>query len=134
MVLRNPLLMPKRDKLDIAPGANRVRLEKTRTVEGELDVGREWHSVFSYGKRERACATSNAMDGHQVRGTAVPETPAEQAAQEFNEQVGMIVAEVYGHDPQVQAEIRKLRGGAGGEREPRQPARRSGSGLAGGAT
>lgn len=56
-----------------------------------------------------ACTTSNTIDGHQVRGTASPETPVEKAAREFNEQVGAIVAEAYGDDPQVQAEIRKLR-------------------------
>ena len=55
------------------------------------------------------CTTSNTIDGHQVRGTASPETPVEQAAREFREDVGKAILDAYGDDPQVQAEIRKLR-------------------------
>ena len=53
-----------------------------------------------------ACTSSNTIDGHQVRGTAAPETPVEQAAREFWEDVGRDVADAYGDDPQVQAVIR----------------------------
>lgn len=53
-----------------------------------------------------ACTTSNTIDGHQIRGTATPETPVEQAAREFWEDVGRDVADAYGDDPQVQAAIK----------------------------
>ncbi len=56
-----------------------------------------------------ACATTGEIDGHKIRGTATPETPVEQAAREFNEQMGKIVGDVYGDDPKVQAALRELR-------------------------
>lgn len=57
------------------------------------------------------CGTSNTIDGHQVRGTASPqaETPVEKAAREFWQEVGDKVAKAYQDDPQVQAEVEKLR-------------------------
>ena len=66
-------------------------------------------SVLAAAVALAACTPPNTIDGHQVRGTAAPETPVEQSAREFNEQVGTIIAEAYGDDPQVQAKIRKLR-------------------------
>ena len=56
-----------------------------------------------------ACTTKNTIDGHQVRGTAPLETPVEKAAREFDEHVGKIVADAYGDDPKIQAEVKKLR-------------------------
>lgn len=64
------------------------------------------------------CVTSNTIDGHQVRGTAAPETPVEEAAREFDEHVGKIVADAYGDDPQIQAEIRKLRADRAASEDP----------------
>lgn len=56
-----------------------------------------------------ACTTSNTIDGHQVRGTAAPETPVTQAAREFNEHWAEIIGPMVKDDPQVQAAIAELR-------------------------
>lgn len=48
MALRNPRPMPKGEKLEIAPGASSIRLERAPKDPNTLDVGPEWQLVFSY--------------------------------------------------------------------------------------
>ena len=60
MALPNPLPMPRRERLEIRPAANGVRLEKTRAVEGELDVGPEWQLEFSFGNDSTLCVPVEA--------------------------------------------------------------------------
>ena len=66
-----------------------------------------------------SCTTSNSIDGHQVRGTAAPETPVEKTAREFWEDVGRDVADAYGDDPQVRAAIRARRAERMATEDPR---------------
>ena len=47
-----------------------------------------------------ACVSTGKIEGHEVRGTAAPETPVEQAAREFNEHLGKILADAYGTSPE----------------------------------
>ena len=49
MALRNPRPMARGEKLEIAPGANSIRLEQAPKDPNTLAVDPEWQLVFSYG-------------------------------------------------------------------------------------
>ena len=55
MALKNPLSIPKGEKLEIAPGANSIRLELVPKDPNVLAVGPEWQVVFEFGTGSELC-------------------------------------------------------------------------------
>lgn len=80
MALHNPRPMSKGERLEIRPSANGVRLEKTRMVPGELDVGPEWQLEFSFGNDSTLCVPVEASALRTLWKIAVGANAAEPAA------------------------------------------------------